>query len=134
MAGQELTAAYPQPVLALMEYAMSQMLALAIMVGLGQIATLQFVILDVIVEGDIVIVLITAAVMRTGAEDCVIYLLHSQVHALFTGNYNYSKSSCNSKSLSWNFLHSIRTSMCIRKCNKNGGVILEPFFRKKHGL
>ena len=119
MAGQELTATYPQTVfLALMEYAMSLMYALAIMVGLGQVAVLQFVILDVMVEGDTVIVLIIAAVMRTGAEDCVIYLLHSQVHTLCTGNYNYSKSSCNSKSLSWNQL---KLSICIRKCNKNWG-------------
>ena len=33
-----------------------------------------------------------------------------------------------------NFLHSIRTSICIRKCNKNWGVISEPFFGKNHGL
>ena len=33
-----------------------------------------------------------------------------------------------------NFLHNIRTSICIRKCNKNGCVFSEPFFRKKHGL
>ena len=122
MAGQELTVAYPQTVLlVLMEYAMSLMLALAIMVGLGQVAALQFVILHVMVEGDTVIVLITAAVMRTGVEDSVIYLLHSQVHTLCTGNYNYSRSSRNSKSLSWNFLHSISISICIRKCNKNWG-------------
>ena len=40
--------------------------------------------------------------------------------------------------ISSNFLHSIRTSICIRKYNKNwgggGGVIFEPFFGKKHGL
>ena len=32
--------------------------------------------------------------------------------------------------ISSNFLHSIRKSICIRKCNKNGGggVIFEPFF------
>ena len=81
MAGQELTATYPQTVLlVLMEYAMNLMYALVIMVGLDQVAVLQFVILHVIVEGDTVIVLITAAVMRTGVEDCVIYLLHSQVY------------------------------------------------------
>ena len=35
------------------------------------------------------------------------------------------------------FLQSIRTSICIRKCNKNwggGGVIFEPFFGQNHGL
>ena len=32
-----------------------------------------------------------------------------------------------------NLLHSISTSICIRKCNKNF-VILEPFFGKIHEL
>ena len=36
--------------------------------------------------------------------------------------------------ISSNFLHSIRTSVCIRKCNKNFLVISEPIFGKKHGL
>ena len=30
--------------------------------------------------------------------------------------------------ISSNFLHSISTSICIRKCNKNWRVILEPFY------
>ena len=33
-----------------------------------------------------------------------------------------------------NFLQSISTSICIRKCNKKFSVIFEPFFGKKHGL
>ena len=36
--------------------------------------------------------------------------------------------------ISSNFLHSISTSICIRKCNKKILVISKPFFRKKHGL
>ena len=33
-----------------------------------------------------------------------------------------------------NFLHSIRTSICIRKCNKNWGDFGAIFFGKNHGL
>ena len=36
--------------------------------------------------------------------------------------------------ISSNFQHSIRTSICIRKCNNFFFVILEPFFGKNHGL
>ena len=36
--------------------------------------------------------------------------------------------------ISSNLLHSISTSICIRKCNKKFLVILEPFFGKIHGL
>ena len=35
--------------------------------------------------------------------------------------------------ISSNFLHSISTSICIRKCNKKFFVISEPFFGKNHG-
>ena len=35
--------------------------------------------------------------------------------------------------ISSNFLHSIRTSICIRKCNKNWGPILSHFFEKSMG-
>ena len=75
MAGQEQTATYPQTVhhLVPMEFAMSLISVLAIMVGLDQIAELQFVILHVMVLVDAVTVLITAAVTRTGVGGCVIY-------------------------------------------------------------
>ena len=33
-----------------------------------------------------------------------------------------------------NLLHSISTSICIRKCNKKFLVIFWPFFGKNHGL
>ena len=36
--------------------------------------------------------------------------------------------------ISSNFLHSISTSICIRKCNKIFFAFSEPFFGKKHGL
>ena len=36
--------------------------------------------------------------------------------------------------ISSNFLHNIRTSICIWKCNKKFLVISEPFFGKNHGL
>uniref|UniRef100_A0A1X7TAL0 Uncharacterized protein n=1 Tax=Amphimedon queenslandica TaxID=400682 RepID=A0A1X7TAL0_AMPQE len=74
MAGQEQTATYPQPVhLVPMEYAMNLISVLVIKAGSDQIAVLQFVILHVMVAVDAVTVLITAAVMRTGAGGCVIY-------------------------------------------------------------
>ena len=36
--------------------------------------------------------------------------------------------------ISSNFLHSIRTSKCMIKCNKNWGGDFKPFFGKKHRL
>ena len=36
--------------------------------------------------------------------------------------------------ISSNCLYSIRTSICIRNCNKNWGVISEPMFGKNHRL
>ena len=36
--------------------------------------------------------------------------------------------------ISSNFLHSIRTSLCIWKCNKNFGWFLSHFLEKNHGL
>ena len=35
--------------------------------------------------------------------------------------------------ISSNFLHSIRTSICIRKCNKNWGSFLSHFLEKTMG-
>ena len=36
--------------------------------------------------------------------------------------------------ISSNFVHSIGTSICIRKCDKIFFAFSEPFFGKKHGL